>query len=380
MIFKNQCLSSKDIATVEVINNPGVEYDADTHAVIKINLKHKQEGGLGVRTSVFDSQGRKNSDSEQIQLTYDTQRINAFLSFNNSSSRYQTDQSNIEKTTVNDVVWKLESEMPKWNSNYYNQTINGGLSTELFRGQTVGASITYSQETDRWGGASTNKMLRKVDLFEDLYSDIHSHARYHQWMGNLFYDGKLSEKWHILLNADFVNRETNDSRLNQEFGSKTSLHEAKNENETSHHIYAGNVKVNYQVAKNLALSAGADASYMDEKKDYSAFENEVRQTSSNLHAEETKIIVMRFPMRNWWIRPHRHLYPYFSLSYPVGNVEMGLSMTTKVKRPSYYELRNSEEYFNRYSVEAGNPWLLPQYTTDISYSLQCIGHKTKRIK
>ena len=49
---------------------------------------------------------------------------------------------------------------------------------------------------------------------------------------------------------------------------------------------------------------------------------------------------------------------------------MGLSMTTKVKRPSYYELRNSEEYFNRYSIEAGNPWLLPQYTTDISYSLQ----------
>ena len=65
-------LNSKDISTIEVINNPGVEYDADTHAVIKINLKHKIDGGLGIRTSVFDSQGRKNSDSEQLQLTYDT--------------------------------------------------------------------------------------------------------------------------------------------------------------------------------------------------------------------------------------------------------------------------------------------------------------------
>ena len=69
-------------------------------------------------------------------------------------------------------------------------------------------------------------------------------------------------------------------------------------------------------------------------------------------------------------KTYRHFYPFFSLSLPVKNVEMGLSMTTKVKRPSYYELRNSEEYFNRYSIEAGNPWLLPQYTTDISYSLQ----------
>ena len=38
-------LNSKDISTIEVINNPGVEYDADTHAVIKINLKHKVDGG-----------------------------------------------------------------------------------------------------------------------------------------------------------------------------------------------------------------------------------------------------------------------------------------------------------------------------------------------
>ncbi len=390
-------LSSKDIATVEVINNPGVEYDADTHAVIKINLKHKQEGGLGVRTSIFDSQGRKNSDTEQVQLTYDTQRMNAFLSFNNSSSRYQTDQSNTEQTMVNDVTWKMESEMPKWNSYYYNQTINGGFSTELFRGQTIGASITYSQETDRWGGTSTNRMLRKADIFEDLFSDIHSHARYHQWMGNLFYDGKLSEKWNVMFNADMINRESNDSRLNQEAGSKTFSHDAKNENETTHHIYAGNIKVNYQATKNLAFSAGTDASYMEEKKDYSAFENEESQTTSSLHAEETKLaafagcdfsidklsakVGLRFETFEMLYRDaisqdklvdktQRHLYPFFSLSYPLGNVEMGLSMTTKVKRPSYYELRNSEEYFNRYSVEAGNPWLLPQYTTDISYSLQ----------
>ena len=92
-------LNSKDISTIEVINNPGVEYDADTHAVIKINLKHKVDGGLGIRTSVFDSQGRKNSDSEQLQLTYDTENINGFLSFTNSSSRYKTDQTNLKSAS-----------------------------------------------------------------------------------------------------------------------------------------------------------------------------------------------------------------------------------------------------------------------------------------
>ena len=390
-------LNSKDISTIEVINNPGVEYDADTHAVIKINLKHKTDGGLGIRTSAFDSQGRRNSDSEQLQLTYDSHAVNAFLSFANSSNRYKTDQTNLEQTTVGNNIWRMESDMLKWNSNYYNQTINGGISTELAKNHVIGASLAYSKETDRWGGASTSKMAYDTDLFEDLYSNIHSHANYDQWIGNIFYDGTLAEKWKIAFNADYVNRKANDNRLNQESGSMTTQHEVKNDNETSHNIYAGNVKVSYQANKTLAFHVGTDASYVDEKKDYLSFENDETNSSSRLHAEESKFAVfagcnvsiaklsaqlgLRYEAFNMLYRDaisqeslvdktQRHLYPFFSLSLPIKNIEMGLSMTTKVKRPSYYELRNSEEYFNRYSVEAGNPWLLPQYTTDVSYSLQ----------
>lgn len=55
-------IQSKDIATIEVINNPGVDYDADTHAVIKINLKRNTDVGWGVMASANDRQGRRNSD------------------------------------------------------------------------------------------------------------------------------------------------------------------------------------------------------------------------------------------------------------------------------------------------------------------------------
>ena len=390
-------LNSKDISTIEVINNPGVEYDADTHAVIKINLKQRTAGGFGVRTSVFDSQGKRNSDSEQLQLTYDTRAVNAFLSFANSSCRYKTDQTNMERTAVGDDVWCMESNMPGWNSRYYNQTITGGISTELAKNHETGVSLAYSKEADKWGGISTSKMLLNNSPYDDLFSDIHSHASYNQWIGNAFYNGTWAEKWKITLNADYVRREAEDSRLNHESGSMTARHDVKDENETSHNIYAGTIKAGYQANKVLAFNVGADASYVDERKDYQSWENGNPNTSSLLHAEESKLAVFAgcdfsvsklsahlglryetFGMQyrdavsqeNLVDRTQRHLYPFLSLSLPVKGVGMGLSMTTKVKRPSYYELRNSEEYFNRYSVEAGNPWLLPQYTTDISYSLQ----------
>lgn len=86
-------------------------------------------------------------------------------------------------------VWNMESDMPKWNSNYYNQTINGGISAELAKNHTIGASLSYSKETDKWGGHSASQMFHDNLLFEDLSSNIHSHANYDQWIGNIFYDG-----------------------------------------------------------------------------------------------------------------------------------------------------------------------------------------------
>ena len=233
--------------------------------------------------------------------------------------------------------------------------------------------------------------------FENLSSDIHSRAHYGQWMGNLFYNGALSDKWKITFNADYVNRSACDSRLNEEAGDMTAQHAVRNENETSHNIYAANIKFSYNANEYLSFDAGADASYVDEHKNYYGFDDDEPSSTSRLHAEETKFAAfagcsfsvrslsvrlgLRFEAFNMLYRDEVeqdnlvdksqcHLYPFVSATLPVKNVEMGLSMSTKVKRPSYYQLRNSEEYFNRYSIESGNPQLLPQYTTDVSYSLQ----------
>jgi len=65
---------------------------------------------------------------------------------------------------------------------------------------------------------------------------------------------------------------------------------------------------------------------------------------------------------------YNRLYPYVSWSYSGKVIKMGLSLSTKVKRQSYYLLRNSTEYLNRYEMEMGNPLLLPQYTTGLSYN------------
>lgn len=105
------------------------------------------------------------------------------------------------------------------------------------------------------------------------------------------------------------------------------------------------------------------------KKDYQSLENEKSSATSRLHAEETKLAAfagcnvsiaklsaqlgMRFESFRMLYRDaisqnslvdktYRHFYPFFSLSLPVKNVEMGLSMTTKVKRQAITNLETAK--------------------------------------
>lgn len=390
-------ISTKDIATIEVINNPGAKYDADTHAVIRINLKKQYEKGFGGTVSLSDAQGRRNSDNEQVQITYSTDKINTFVNFRNSTSRYSTDQENTEKIVAPSSVWSFYSNMPEWNSNYYNKSVTGGISINLNKNNTIGGQVTYQRDNDRYNGKSSNVMTRGVSEFERLNSTINSRSRYNQWQSNIYYEGHIGSKWTINFNGDYLRRESSDCKQNEEVGNLTPEHVVQTINDAKYNIAAGIIEAEYRPSESGALRVGSNMSYVKNTQAYSSLDDTAEGTKSSLTSEETKtaffvegeysfgklntnigtryeIFKMSYydDLNNLQLvdKSYSRFYPYISMSLPVNKVRMGLSLATKVQRPSYYQLRNSQEYFNRYETEAGNPLLLPQYTTDLSYSSQ----------
>lgn len=135
-------ISSSDISSIEVIRNPGIAYDANADAVIKINLKRNRMEGLGAWVALEDKQGRKNSDNEQLRITYGAGEINGFVSFGNSSLRLSTDQQNRENTTAGNRLWTLATDMDEWESYYYNQNLTGGLSLSLSESHAIGGQVS----------------------------------------------------------------------------------------------------------------------------------------------------------------------------------------------------------------------------------------------
>lgn len=390
-------ITSNNISTIEVISNPGPEYDADTHAVIKINLKRQDNDGIGGMLAARDGQGRRNFDYEQAQITYNTSKLNAFVIFSNSSSRYSTDQENTENVQTDKNIWTIYSRMPKWKSNYYDQTVSGGISVFLNKNNILGGQATYQKDTEHYGGKSTNRIFRDELLYEDLSSDIFSKSKYNQWQTNVYYETHIGEKISLNLNGDYFSRKSSDNKNNDEIGELTTSHNVLTKNKYTHDIMAGLLVLEYNANKYIKFKIGSSISYVKDKKTYNSFDNTGEDTSSSLTSKENKIAFFTegnfslgklsanvgtryeffkmsyFDNKNSSYlvdRNYERFYPYASMSLPLKRVKMGISLSTKVMRPSYYELRNSQEYFNRYETEAGNSLLLPQYTTDLTYSIQ----------
>ena len=61
-----------------------------------------------------------------------------------------------------------------------------------------------------------------------------------------------------------------------------------------------------------------------------------------------------------------HVKIYLSLSYSNGKFQSQLSYSSKVNRPSYYQLSNYVQYDNQFTYEGGNPLLQPS----VSYNVE----------
>lgn len=186
-----------------------------------------------------------------------------------------------------------------------------------------------------------------------------------------------------------------DSRANLEDGSLTKAHEVNTGNNNEYNIYAGLATLRYAPGKSMSFTFGANVSFVENDMHSRTTDDGTESNLSGLHSEEIKYALFAEGTRSWETfsaslglryemfkmtytdkqaqsvledRTYNRLYPYISYSYSGKNVKMGLALFIKVKRPSYYQLRNSTEYLNRYAMEMGDPLLLPQYTTGLSYT------------
>ena len=388
-------LRSEEIRDVEVINNPGAQYDATVRAVVRIRTVRQQGDGLSLDLTLSDEHDlRYDFDRPQAKVGANFRKngVDVFGSVYYYHQDYRQ-YSTIEDITTTDKVFRQYGPYTMtWK--YNNLTYTAGVNWQLSDNHSLGVRADLTHQMN-----GKNQVIYDEDVFENnaLIDHLYSHQTSKEtkplgWLTNTYYNGKVG-KLGIDFNFDFMRNGTDTDRENVE-QSKVQDDFVLSKSGTRSRLYAGKLVLSYPVWKG-ELEAGTEMTFVNRNNTYwidkaiiansdaDITENNVAafaeyscdfqkygSASVGLRYEHTlldyddamnKNEKMRRSMDEW--------FPTASYSVTLGKVQTALSYSMKTYRPSFFAMNDAVTYISRYMYQAGNSQLLNERVRDLTLNV-----------
>lgn len=389
-----QRLRSDEIRDVEVINNPGAEYDATVQAVVRIRTKRQQGDGIGLNlTATMDQDLRYGftTTNDKLSVNYRKGGLDIFgeawyyiQDYRQYSSLKQV--NNLEKKFTQTGPYTMTWE-------HRNIVSTGGVNYQITDNHSVGARV----EIDHQMKGAKNKVIYDETIYEDdilidhMYSEQTSKVdKPNAWLTNTYYNGKIGEL-SIDFNIDYMKKEDNTSRTNVETSEMENDIVASTSGAKST-LWAGKLVLAYPLGRG-ELRAGSEMSFVDRhnsywidkdnidnsdadicENSYAAFADfavdmeEAGRASAGIRYEHTLLKYDDMLGNDNLNRPTDDIFPSASYSKMFGRVEMALAYSAKTSRPNYFALNDAVTYISRYTLQAGNSKLKNETLHEVSYN------------
>ena len=413
-------LRSEDIRDVEVINNPGAQYDATVRAVVRIRTVRKQGDGLSLDLTLSDEHDlRYDFDRPQVKVgaNYRKSGVDVFGSVYYYHQDYRQ-YSTIEDVTTTDKVFRQYGPYTMtWKHDKL--TYTAGMNWQLSDDHSVGVRADLTQQMN-----GKNQVIYDEDVFQDnaLIDHLYSHQTSKEmkplgWLTNAYYNGKVG-KLGIDFNFDFMRNGTDTDRENVE-QSRVQDDFVLSKSGTKSHLYAGKLVLSYPVWKG-ELEAGTEMTFVNRNNTYwidkAAIQREesqaglgfpereqarpeVKAAIANSDADITENNVAAFAEYSCDFEKygsvsvglryehtlldyddamnkddllHRSMdewFPTASYSVTLGKVQTALSYSMKTERPSFFAMNDAVTYISRYMYQAGNSQLLNERVRDLTLNV-----------
>lgn len=393
-----QRINSKDVKKVNVILNPGAEYDASVNAVIKIETLLPKGEGIGVDLSTYNRYNSEWYTQDKISLNYRTAGLDIFgslefadMSFPKKRTRtnsIETEQENI--TVITDTRdsdrWRFIT--PQGGFNYIiNDNHSFGARYEFFN--TLDNTAKYDMDT---------RVLIENEITQQLKTYNRGLLTEKSHYVNAYYNGQISSSFKIKLDMDYkTSDKKKDSEVNNVFEDD---HEdiIKTYSTSNSDLYAA--KLTFETPlKGGSLSYGTEGSRTINKQSFSVNENtgipgvipsnnEVYQNllavflvyNKNIGKISTSVGVRYENIDSEYYQDdnlvqeqskrYQRLFPSASIFYNGEKIQTELAYRNTVYRPSYDDLKSTTFYLSPYTYSSGNPLLMPTYTNSMTYMLR----------
>ena len=388
-------LRSEDIREVEVINNPGAQYDATVRAVVRIRTIRKQGDGLSLDLTLSDEHDlRYDFDRPQVKLgaNYRKNGVDVFGSVYYYHQDYRQ-YSTIEDITTTDKVFRQYGPYTMtWKHDKL--TYTAGVNWQLSDDHSVGVRADLTQQMN-----AKNQVIYDEDVFQDntLVDHLFSHQMSKEtkplgWLTNTYYNGKIG-KLGIDFNFDFMKNGTDTDRENIE-QSRVADDFVVSKSGTKSHLYATKLVLSYPIWKG-ELEAGTEMTFVNRNNTYWIDKSQIANSDADitennvaafaeyscdfqnygsasvgLRYEHTLLDYDDAMNKDEYL--HRSLdewFPTASYSVTLGKVQTDLSYSMKTNRPSFFAMNDAVTYISRYMYQAGNSQLLNERVRDLTLNV-----------
>lgn len=381
-------LHSSDIKSVEVVTNPGAQYDATVKAVVLIKTLKPVGEGLGFNVKTSNMYGEHFFTLNQLDFNYRHKGLDVIGSLFYSGGKDGTNIYLNQKTHV-DTLWtqksnantisRRENYKARLGANYmFNEKHSVGVLYDFVYYSTKEPDYRMSSEINANGKPYDSWNSKNVTSNE---FPVH--------LVNLYYAGNIG-KWAINFNTDMRWSYQEDKQSTTE-DSKNYQDRVVNTNRRyDNGLFASKLVLSYPIWKGT-LSFGGEYTHTYQKNKFSNEEgiladtdNRVQEYSASAFAEyklkfgklnvgagvryehNTSDYYENGKLVEAQSKVYDNIFPTASLSYPIGPVSTNLSYTMKTRRPSYSQLDGNLNYVNRYTYLSGNPLLKPTIFSDIT--------------
>ena len=383
-------LRSEEIASVEVITNPGAQYDATISSVVRIKTIRREGDGFGFDLNTGFNQDLRFGESDpsaQLNLRYRHNNLDLFGMVNywkwDLNSQRNDEQSNYLPTDrgVLSIIQETHSRNHyKYNGIDYNLGVNWQIAENHSVGVRIQRNERFNATTDLT--VETDIERQPLQQKEHNYStqDEHRHTFYN-WEGNTYYNGQVG-KIGIDLNMDFLTDKTNvDNHIN-ELVNHTDHHAMEQDNSTTISLWATKLVLTYPVWKGQ-LEAGTELSFVTRNNSSSitnyplpASDSKVKENniaafvaynfnlekvgnfSAGLRYEHVGFdYTDHLDAANNMTRYQNEFFPNLSWARQFGPVQTSVAYSFKTIRPDYNSLSDRITYINSYTLTQGDPTL-----------------------
>lgn len=389
------------IETIEIITSPSARYDSKYKAIVNIKLKRDKNLGWSGNYTATYRQHRFGDLSNNINLTYKTRKaaFKAAGGYNTGKGFYQYDgtqnlfgQNSLD--TYTDVVSDAVSVPFRLGMDYFfNKDHSAGITYRFYDRNEV-----KDNKTDNFVTRGAVAVLQKTDQHSEPLDKNNS--------VNAYYSGKLGKATLDYLGTvarynseEFQDIDTREGpemvdRLKSGVASRIDIYSSQAD------YRAPLLKGNFETGVKLAFTDTDNDVRFDILKE-NGFEKDPLRTNHFLYKERIlaaylnysgayKKITYQAGLRventdsdarsestdNVTLRNYTHWLPTAVLGWKITDDKMlGLSFTSRLRRPHFEELNPFQFYISPFTYAEGNPFLSPERSNilELTYSFKNYG-------